>query len=79
MQHHGDSKGKTMKTNKWESYKMFLYIVPFLVLLFIFSYLPLYGWIYAFFDYTPPLKLSQCPFVGWKWFYNAAKETRITP
>lgn len=47
---------------------MFLYILPFLLLSFAFSYFPLYGWIYAFYDYKPPLKLSQCQFVGFKWF-----------
>ena len=51
MQHHSASKGKAVKKNKWISYKMFLLILPFLILLFIFSYLPLYGWTYAFFDY----------------------------
>lgn len=47
---------------------MFLYIVPFLILSFAFSYFPLHGWAYAFFDYRPPLKLSQCDFVGMQWF-----------
>jgi multiple sugar transport system permease protein/putative aldouronate transport system permease protein len=47
---------------------MFLYILPFIILSFAFSYFPLHGWIYAFFDYKPPLKLSQCDFVGFKWF-----------
>lgn len=48
--------------------KMFLYILPFLLLSFAFSYFPLHGWVYAFFDYKPPLKLSQCDFVGLDWF-----------
>ena len=48
--------------------KMFLMILPFLILCFLFSYFPLHGWIYAFYDYKAPLKLSQCPFVGFKWF-----------
>ncbi len=47
---------------------MFLYILPFLLLSFAFSYYPLQGWIYAFYDYRPPLKLSQCDFVGLQWF-----------
>lgn len=51
-----------------EGYKLFLLIVPFLVLSFLFSYLPLYGWRYAFYDYKAPLQLSQCEFVGFKWF-----------
>lgn len=49
-------------------FKMFLMVLPFLALIFIFSYLPLYGWSYSFFDYKPPLRLSQCEFVGWQWF-----------
>lgn len=49
-------------------YRLFLYAVPFLALVFIFSYLPLYGWRYAFYDFKPPLKLSQCEFVGFRWF-----------
>lgn len=49
-------------------YRLFLMALPFLILVFIFSYLPLYGWRYALYDYKPPLKLSQCEFVGMKWF-----------
>lgn len=47
---------------------MFLCIVPFLVLVFLFSYFPLYGWIYALFDYRPALGLSGSEFVGLQWF-----------
>ncbi|CQR57410.1 ABC transporter permease subunit [Paenibacillus riograndensis] len=55
----------SMKTN---SIRKFLYISPFMVLLAVFAYYPLYGWVYAFFDYMPPIPLSQAPFVGLKWF-----------
>lgn len=47
---------------------MFLMLLPFLVLCFLFSYYPLYGWLYAFFDYKPPRSLAKCAFVGTKWF-----------
>ncbi|MGI6255976.1 MAG: ABC transporter permease [Acutalibacter sp.] len=47
---------------------MFFMILPFLILNFLFAYFPLHGWIYAFYDYRAPLKLSQCDFVGLKWF-----------
>lgn len=60
-------KNKTRKSD-WEGMKLFLLILPFLVLCFLFSYLPLHGWIYALYDYKAPLKLSQCEFVGLKWF-----------
>lgn len=53
---------------KWKSFKEFLYILPFIALVLIFSYYPLYGWVYAFFDYKPPFPLSWDRFVGFKWF-----------
>ncbi|MGN0394273.1 MAG: ABC transporter permease subunit [Coprococcus sp.] len=51
-----------------EKYRLFFLIIPFLALVFMFSYFPLYGWIYSLYDYKAPLKLSQCDFVGLKWF-----------
>ncbi|MBQ6551837.1 MAG: sugar ABC transporter permease [Lachnospiraceae bacterium] len=55
---------------KARAYKEFLLVLPFILLVAIFSYYPLYGWIYAFFDYKPPKPLSQSAFVGFKWFTN---------
>ncbi|MEK0312652.1 ABC transporter permease [Cohnella sp. 56] len=51
-----------------ERYRLFLYAFPFLVLVFLFSYLPLYGWIYSLYNYRPGFKLSDTPFVGLQWF-----------
>ena len=49
-------------------YSLFLMALPFLLLVFVFSYLPLYGWAYSLFDWRPPFKLSQVPYVGLKWY-----------
>lgn len=49
-------------------FKLFLMFLPFLAAAFIFSYLPLWGWRYAFFDYTSGSTLSMDKFVGFKWF-----------
>jgi putative aldouronate transport system permease protein len=51
-------------------YKLFLMALPFLILAFVFSYLPLYGWIYAFYDYRPGIPLSQTNFMGFHWFQS---------
>ena len=53
---------------KARSYREFLYILPFIILVGLFSYFPLYGWIYAFHDYRPPFPISSETFVGLKWF-----------
>lgn len=51
-----------------KKYKLFLMMLPFLLAVFLFSYLPLYGWSYAFFDYKFGLPMDQQEFVGLKWF-----------
>ena len=69
MRESKQTRKKIAKTrNSKEGMKMFLLVLPFLVLCFLFAYFPLHGWIYAFYDYRSPLKLSQCDFVGFKWF-----------
>ncbi|MBE1874865.1 sugar ABC transporter permease [Myceligenerans sp. TRM 65318] len=47
---------------------MFLVVCPFLVLVFVFSYLPLLGWVTALYDYKPALGLGGSEFVGLQWF-----------
>ncbi|BDC92489.1 putative aldouronate transport system permease protein [Treponema bryantii] len=62
---------KFLKTARQKnSMKDFLMILPFLLLIAVFSYYPLYGWVYAFFDYKPPFPLSWEKFVGFKWFIS---------
>jgi putative aldouronate transport system permease protein len=49
-------------------FRLFLMMLPMLVLAFVFCYLPLFGWRYAFFDYKSGETLSMDKFVGFKWF-----------
>ncbi len=59
------NKQKNIIPNK---YRLFLMLLPFIVVTFIFSYFPLYGWKYAFYNYTPGLPLTKEDFVGLYWF-----------
>lgn len=63
-------KTKPSKVKTMRGLREFAYIVPFLILIFIFSYYPLYGWVYAFFDWRPPFPLTMDKFVGLKWFQS---------
>lgn len=56
--------------NQKSGFRLFLVSLPFLIAVFIFSYLPLYGWSYAFFDYHAGMKLKDCVFVGLKFFHS---------
>lgn len=55
-------------TRMTEGFKVFLFSVPFIIFIFLFSYVPLFGWAYAFFDYKPGLSLLDTAFVGFKNF-----------
>ena len=61
-------RAKAIKRKKARAKIEFLYILPFILLVAVFSYYPLWGWIYAFFDYKPPFPLEWKNFVGLKWF-----------
>lgn len=53
---------------------LLLMVFPFVILVFMFSYIPLFGWIYAFFDYKPGIPLTKSAFVGLKYFALAVSE-----
>lgn len=69
---------------KQPGFRLFLMLLPFLILVFVFSYMPLFGWTYAFFNYKPGRPLLSCDFVGFKNFtdmvtssYNRANIVRV--
>ncbi|MCM1329041.1 MAG: ABC transporter permease subunit [Ruminococcus sp.] len=49
-------------------FQLFLMMLPAIALAFVFSYLPLYGWRYAFFEYNAGESLTMDKFAGFKWF-----------
>ncbi|MDR0554901.1 MAG: ABC transporter permease subunit [Treponema sp.] len=49
-------------------YRLFLMLFPFIVLITLFAYLPLFGWRFAFFNYRPGMPLRMADFVGLDWF-----------
>ena len=51
-----------------EKYRLFLMMLPVILLSFIFAYLPIWGWRFAFFDYKPGGAIGADNFVGLKWF-----------
>ncbi|GHV12307.1 sugar ABC transporter permease [Spirochaetia bacterium] len=47
---------------------LLLYLSPFLLMVILFNYVPILGWIYAFINYKPGVPVSQSQFVGLKYF-----------
>lgn len=48
--------------------KLLYWVLPFLLVVLVFGYLPMLGWYLAFIDYSPGASLADMPFVGFKWF-----------
>ena len=65
---HGVEPARPPRRKLQNKYKLFFMALPFLAVTFIFYYLPVSGWIYAFYDFIPGIPLSDTPFVGLKWF-----------
>lgn len=53
--------------------KLFLFILPVIIFIFVSKYMPLWGWSFAFFRYKPGRALLDCEFVGWKNFIDLFK------
>lgn len=51
-----------------EKYRLFLMMLPVIILTLIFAYLPIWGWRFAFFEYTPGGSIGKDNFVGFRWF-----------
>ncbi len=67
---------KSQKEERFEmetKFKLFLMFMPFIALVGVFSYLPLWGWRYAFFNYKVGDTLSSANFAGFKWFTELFK------
>lgn len=56
---------------------LLLMALPCFMLLIAFSYVPLYGWVYTFFEYKPGVPLSDSAFVGWKYFELAFADREV--
>jgi len=60
--------GKKKKFRAKGGYILFLMTLPVLIATFVFSYLPLWGWRYAFYDFRPGFLLADTNFVWFKHF-----------
>jgi putative aldouronate transport system permease protein len=61
-------KGAGKRKIRKDSLYLFFLSIPFIILMLLFNYFPVYGWVYAFFDYKPGIRLSATPFVGFEHF-----------
>ena len=72
-------KQRAGKLNRKDGIHLLLLATPFVLFTLAFSYVPLFGWIYAFFDYKPGIPLQQTPFLGLENFRNMFDDPRMGP
>ncbi len=56
------------KKTTMRNLKPFFYVLPGILFIILFKYVPLWGWSYAFFQYKPGRDLLDCQYVGFKNF-----------
>ena len=60
----GKLKSKQPSLYERDGKKLFWMAIPFVIFVFIFHYMPLWGWSFAFLNYKPGRALANCDFVG---------------
>ena len=58
---------------------LYLLLAPATILLILFAYVPMYGLLMAFKDYSPALGVSGSPWVGFKWFIQYFNSYQFWP
>jgi len=63
--------GRRKKKKDW---RLLAILLPFVVFTFVFSYIPLFGWYFAFINYKPAIPVFQNKFVGLYYFKYLFKD-----
>ena len=51
--------------------------LPFMIIVLLFNYVPIFGWIYSVFDYIPGVSVFDCDFVGLDYFRLIFKDANV--
>lgn len=64
---------------KWKKHEwnLFFLVLPFIIIVFMLSYVPILGWIIGFYDYRPGIPLFENEFIGLKYFASIFKDKDI--
>lgn len=67
------------KKVKWKrsEWNLFFLALPFIIIIFLLSYVPLFGWIISFFDYKTGIPLFENEFIGLKYFISIFRDRDV--
>lgn len=60
-----------------KQYKLLFMVLPFMVIVLLFNYVPIFGWIYSVFDYIPGVPILECDFMGLDYFKMIVKDANV--
>ncbi len=62
------AKAIAVKHKPKKNYRLLLMVLPFMLIVLLFNYVPIFGWIYSVYDYIPGVPLFECDFLGLDYF-----------
>ena len=62
------AKAIAVKQRPRKRYSLLFMVLPFMLIVLLFNYVPIFGWLYSVYDYIPGVPLFDCEFVGADYF-----------
>ena len=69
--------GKKVIPGRRKKYNLLFLTLPFMIIVLLFNYVPIFGWIYSVFDYIPGVSVFDCDFVGLDFFRLIFKDANV--
>ena len=69
--------GKKVIPGRRKKYNLLFMTLPFMIIVLLFNYVPIFGWIYSVFDYIPGVSVFDCDFVGLDYFRLLFKDANV--
>lgn len=60
-----------------KNYRLLFMVLPFMLIVLLFNYVPIFGWIYSVYDYIPGIPLLECDFMGLEYFKLIFKDANV--
>lgn len=71
------AKAATVMYRKKKNYRLLFMVLPFMLMVLLFSYVPIFGWVYSVYDYIPGVSLFDCDFMGLEYFRLIFRDANI--
>ena len=71
------AKAATVTYRKKKNYRLLFMVLPFMLMVLLFSYVPIFGWVYSVYDYIPGVSLFDCDFMGLEYFRLIFRDANI--